>query len=491
MIEIEEMNQPHPSSEIQLTGEQMNQLLGNLENFEESRDEILRYLRIPNPQGAVAPPKDRVDTLKILPLIKWHEASEGVIEEEKFLARYITAINAGLFDAAINYLWNAAIDNLRSKVGNGDIELFAQEFHTKDGKATKKSEAIENLRWQVLTDQEFIEACHNIGYLSTVAKDKLHFVRTLRNKLSAAHPNDESVTPIELAHCTEIILKETLFAPTVPISINKNALIRALRRGEIDPSNLSIEKEALATFRREDSEGAALALFDIYTESSTPENSKRAIQELFPTLWEHLNERARKKSADKLLRYTNDANQEARDLGLQLLESVCGYSYLPQQIFEVELKRSIDTLEKVHSEWDNFYREPSPARRLAEITTVRKVPSNLLDYFLKTILRCYIGNSSGFSRNAAPHYRCILSSLPEEHKIAAILLISDEAFIRNEHNLSGRLEDLLNPLLEHLTNERAVELADKIRSYKGQLYQIHKDTGVERLRDGLIVDLPS
>ena len=47
-----------------------------------------------------------------------------LIKESYYLSKFFVAISTGLFDAALNYLWDETIKQLRIRIINGDIKYF-------------------------------------------------------------------------------------------------------------------------------------------------------------------------------------------------------------------------------------------------------------------------------------------------------------------------------------------------------------------------------
>ena len=57
--------------------------------------------------------------------------------EAVYISKFTAACAAGLFDAALNYLWNETIRNLREKVSRIDLEYF---FETVEQDPNKRKE---------------------------------------------------------------------------------------------------------------------------------------------------------------------------------------------------------------------------------------------------------------------------------------------------------------------------------------------------------------
>jgi hypothetical protein len=58
-----------------------------------------------------------------------------------------------------------------------------------------------------------------------------------------------------------------------------------------------------------------------------------------------------------------------------------------------------------HDAWDNFHNEPPLARRLRKfVPETGKIPKQVNDEYVRILVRCRVGRTTGVSRAAAPIY---------------------------------------------------------------------------------------
>jgi hypothetical protein len=96
----------------------------------------------------------------------------------ELVARMCVAVSTGLFDGAMNYIWNAAILHLRDKIRTFGLPVVAQILQ-KD---------FEERHLLELQDSRLLELCLK---LNIVDEDGFFFLdqcRDVRNNFSAAHP---------------------------------------------------------------------------------------------------------------------------------------------------------------------------------------------------------------------------------------------------------------------------------------------------------------
>ncbi len=138
----------------------------------------------------------------------WRDLPRELREIPEFLrgeliARMCVAVSTGLFDGAMNYIWNAAILHLRQKIRNFGLPVVAQ---------IRQSD-FEEKHLLELQDSRLLELCLK---LNIVDEDGFFFLdqcRDVRNNFSAAHPtlgkvNDREFTTF-LNRCVRYALADS------------------------------------------------------------------------------------------------------------------------------------------------------------------------------------------------------------------------------------------------------------------------------------------
>ena len=130
----------------------------------------------------------------------------------ELIARMCVAVSTGLFDGAMNYIWNAAVLHLRQKIRNFGLPVVAQ---------IRQSD-FEEKHLLELQDSRLLELCLK---LNIVDEDGFFFLdqcRDVRNNFSAAHPtlgkvNDREFTTF-LNRCVRYALADSSSPRGVDIS---------------------------------------------------------------------------------------------------------------------------------------------------------------------------------------------------------------------------------------------------------------------------------
>ena len=135
---------------------------------------------------------------------------ESLPPEEKrdarYLSKFVGATAIGLFDAALNYVWNEVVLNLRKKACLYGIELF---FDAAVGGKTRDLYKDEN-DLGGLKDTVLLDTCRKLELVSDVVYRKLDHILTMRNEVAASHPNVEKIGGFELLGWLQTCMKDVL-----------------------------------------------------------------------------------------------------------------------------------------------------------------------------------------------------------------------------------------------------------------------------------------
>lgn len=87
-----------------------------------------------------------------------------------YMSKFMLAISAGLFDAALNYLWDETIQQLRNRIIAYDLNYFFDQA-VADPEKRKDLKSAEDL--EKITDDELIRSASKIGFISSVGQQQL------------------------------------------------------------------------------------------------------------------------------------------------------------------------------------------------------------------------------------------------------------------------------------------------------------------------------
>ena len=115
------------------------QIKQSVDRFSGELTQYLDYLGLPT-ENVLVDVSERRKVIANLPVVT-EEISPARRSGSLYISKFIAACGVGLFDAALNYLWNETVTNIRSKVARFDLEYFFDSVVTDPKRrSTLKSE---------------------------------------------------------------------------------------------------------------------------------------------------------------------------------------------------------------------------------------------------------------------------------------------------------------------------------------------------------------
>jgi hypothetical protein len=396
-----------------------------------------------------------------------------------YLSKFLAAVGAGLFDAALNYLWDETVAELRRRIAAYDLAYFYDV-------AVTSPERRKNLRTEEdlskVEDQELIRAAREIALISPVGYQQLDLIRYMRNHASAAHPNQNDIQAYQLLGFLQTCISEVITLPESFEVAETKRLLNNVRQGNVDAASASATAEFFRGLNQVQADNIAAGLFGIYVELSSSEPARDAVRLLLPQLWVLVSEDQRQQFGMRYGRFVANGDIAQATLARQLFDVLGAAAYLPEQVRVAELATAIDDLLAAHRGFNNFHTEPGPARRLESLAGDH-IPDAVRAPYVAALVETFLTNGNGVAWNADPHYQnMILRLTPEEAEIALKRLFNEttQSTLRWD-KARTKYRELLDLLDPKITRPVARELMDGIRDFTGQPDDLSKDTGLRRL----------
>lgn len=388
-----------------------------------------------------------------------------------YLSKFVAALGAGLFDAALNFLWDETIKSLRVKVIQFDLDYFYSSTIT-DVDKRKRFSSEEHLTR--LDDWELIRGCNVTGLLSDIGYKHLDYIRDMRNWASAAHPNQNQLTGLDLVTWLQTCIREVIAKEPVASAIEIKRLLHNIREQSLSKKDVKHVEEHMLLMPTDIAISFLRTIFGMYTDANVAVGVKNNIKLVANKAWNVSPEEIRYELGVKYRTFAANAEIQRRDSAREFLELVDGLSYLPSETFQLELEQAIQNLYTAHVGFNNFYNEPPHARILRKyIPETGKIPKESRFQYVKTLTMCTIGNGYGVSGMAYPNYLeminlfqdtelLIFCYLPKKHEIASRLQLND---------CKSRFKKLASEFKIRTTNSRILTILELIERTKDNQLQ--------------------
>ena len=351
-----------------------------------------------------------------------------------YLSKFTVAVSVGLFDGALNFLWDETIKALRKLVANFDLEYFLLVARSLNSRY-KNIVSSEDL--QAISDHDLLEICRRIGFVNDINYKRLENVNYLRNHASAAHPNDNSLSGLEMLALLENCLKYAITAKPDHSVITIKTLFENIRIKEIPIEDFPHIGEDLLKQPQERVNDFVLSIFGIYTDERTNANTRKNIDRLTPHIWSKTLEETKYRIGSKFGVFRKNGEVDRQDYVQKFLETVNGEHYKDEDSLVAELLDKIQNLKTVHFEGNNFYNEYHHVKSIKKSIPTTGIPDGISKFFVKVTCICYTGNGLGYKKgvdeNALPYYVEFIESFTLSEIKDFILLFSDPEFVTDLH----------------------------------------------------------
>lgn len=402
-----------------------------------------------------------------------------------YIAKFMAAVASGLFDAALNYLWDETIHELRVRVAQYDIGYFF-DIAVGAEKRKKLSGAEDLVR---LDDSELITGAYKIELISELGFKHLDFIRYMRNWASAAHPNNNTLTGLQLISWLETCIREVINLPVSNVVAEIGKLLSNIKGSIIDAAAAKQIAVFFANLTLDQVSTLASGFFGIYTQETTTQQARQNVHQLLPYLWGRVDVRTRQQFGIKYGKFVATGEQQQQAWARQFLDVVGGASYIPDSLRAAEIQTAVENLLIAHRGWSNFQAEPPFARELQRLVGASaNVPKEALSAYVLGLVEVFLTNGNGASFAADTVYRELFARFDGDQALLAILSFNElHIASRLQFQLCGKqFRELLNLMQPKLTAPAARELLADIVEFQGPLDKLKIDSRIKAKVDNLL-----
>ena len=438
-------------------------IINNSNNFYLS---ILQTTGLPT-ENVLASLDERNSAVNNIPYVI-KKMDKELIKESYYLSKFFVAISTGLFDAALNYLWDETIKQLRIRIINGDIKYFYDVVISDDRR--RQFTTPEDLL--KINDNDLIKGALEIGLITQIGYKHLDFIRYMRNWASAAHPNQSDLTGLSLISWLEICIKEVIATPPSSIQIQIGQILNNIKSGEIDDTQASTMISFFTQLSTEKADTLAKGFFGIYIDEKTNQHTRSNINKLAPELWKIISEEVKSDFGVRYAMFLANGDNKTTTVAKLFLQGVGGMSYLPDTVKTPIINASLENLLTAHNGINNFYNEPPFALQLRSIVGSHGIPSEINFKYVKTIVTVFLTNGAGEAWAANSIYIELIKNFDGKQSFIALISFQDP-MIKSKLQFDlcqQKFFEMLGYLEVNITSEGVLNLLSEI---KDRVHELH------------------
>ncbi|WP_368223927.1 hypothetical protein [Aeromonas sp. s4] len=346
--------------------------------------------------------------------------------EALYLSKFIAACGAGLFDAALNFAWDETVVHLRRKVARFDLEYFYDSVVTDPSRRSKLRDESDLSK---IEEWELVRGCHLTGILSDIGYRHLDYIRDMRNWASAAHPNQNELSGLQIISWLETCIREVIAREPEAAAIEVKRFLNSIRTSDLSEADAQHIRTGMEHLPADIIRSLLRTLFGMYTADNAAVRVRNNIRLISHKCWALAPEDAKYECGLRFSTFASNGEVVRRAAAHEFLTGTEGLGYLPPDTLAVEMAERVTALYNAHNAFNNFYNEPAHAKSLlAYVPATGRIPEAVRRSYVKTLVMTRIGNGYGVSGVAIPHYDAMISRFTEEELKEVVKLPTDREF---------------------------------------------------------------
>lgn len=406
--------------------------------------------------------------------------TEAQRRDSLYLSKFLAAVAVGLFDAALNYLWDQTVAELRRRVEIYDLSYFYDSAVPTSDKRKSLKDASDLSK---LDDSELINGARQIGLISDMGFRHLDYIRFMRNWASAAHPNQNALTGLQLVSWLETCITEVISLPLSEVTVEIRRLLANIRAHRMTEEEAGRTSVFFANLPQEQVNNLASAFFGIHTRSDSSPEARDNVRLLAPLLWDRVAEPTRQELGVRYGRFVANNDQPEKQRAREFLTLTGAAQYVPEGLRAYEIDEAIQALLDAHRGFNNFHTEPPLVRELDRLVTPQgNVPKQVVRKYVWAVVETYVTNGNGVTRAAEPTLKSLLERFDSQQGLLALVaFLSPEVSSKLQFDLcQSKFRELMGWVRVKLSAPVALELLDTMQAFSGPLDKIHTDSNIKR-----------
>ena len=418
---------------------------------------------------------ERSDVLKNLPQVI-NELRDDHRRNAMYISKFVAACGVGLFDAALNYLWDETVRNLRRKVAMFDLTYFFDAVITDSVRRAKFKDADD---LDKLEDWDLIRGCRDTGLITGLGFRHLDYIRDMRNHASAAHPNQNDLTGLQLVTWLQTCIREVLDKAPEGAVIEVRRLLRSIREEQFTDESTRPVNQAIQHIPTALVVSLGRSIFGMFTDTALDTHVRNNIARVGCALWDVLPEDSRYELGLRHASFSANGEVARASLAHDFLLGVGGLTYLSPDVLSLELSNALDGLMSAHMGFNNFYTESPLAVALRSYVPANgRVPQSVVAKYVKALTLCRIGNGYGVSWGGEAVYVELIGRWQEsEVKLFVNLPMDPDVSSRLQFDIPAQLyQQLAVGFISTTTNGAVKRLLEFIAAFpQGVMSKLQAD----------------
>ena len=329
--------------------------------------------------------------------------AEQLRERER--RQIVAAFERRDYEIGLDFLWRRTVTALKKELAKVGLELLGEML----GKVgIDEDDNVEDL----LTDRDTVRLAEELGVVTSTGAMRLRHTHEIVSHFSQLEIEDddrEEVDESEAIASLKACVGVVLFKPKVEVA-SKFVEFRKALESESFASNEHRIDQLLSSpyfFLK-----LTIGILMNSAKSSTGAKLEHCLANtnvIIPRLWPMLRDTEKWQVGRAYAEVYSEGRKTSASGLKQALMKVQGFDFVPENLRSDAFVKAAEAILRAHDGMNNFYNEPSPTRRLAQLGT--SIPIRALPACMTALLSVLLGNIYGASYDALPVASAILREL--------------------------------------------------------------------------------
>lgn len=385
--------------------------------------------------------------------------------DARYLSKFVVGAGFGLFDYALNSIWNEVTLALRNKAITYGLDIFFDA--SVGGKMRELFNTEEDLAG--LKDNTLLNTCKKLELISETTYKKLAHILDMRNDIGISHPTNYTINAFELMGWFQTCIQDVLQDMPSESAIQVKAFIENLKNLDV-----IIEDEKIEKIKGQINSLSSLhcsrilrTIFGFYVSEESNQILRKNISKMIPIIWSTSVDEVKYKIGIIVEGYNNNLHTNKYKKGCEFFDIANGNKYRTKSERIINLENLSNELREAHFGYDNYYNEvPIVKKIMTYFEDSTDIPNEIALNLIHSIMLCRIGRGYSYKRGVSPsgkiYYDKFFNMLKDEFIPLFIIQLS-EFDIQQKLGRSISMEQALEMITEvkqNIINERYIESLD-------------------------------
>lgn len=390
---------------------------------------------------------------------------EELKKDARYLSKFVVGAGFGLFDYALNSIWNEVTLALRNKAITYGLDIFFDA--SVGGKMRELYNSEEDLAG--LKDNTLLNTCKKLELISETTYKKLAHILDMRNDIGISHPTNYTINAFELMGWFQTCIQDVLQDMPSDSAIQVKAFIENLKNLEVTIEDDKIEKikGQISSLSSLHCSRILRTIFGLYVSEDSSQILRKNISKMIPIIWSASVDDVKYKIGIMVEGYNNNLHTKKYEKGCEFFEIANGNKYRTESERIINLENLSNELRDAHFGYDNYYTEvPIIKKIMTYFEDSTDIPNEIALNLIHSVMLCRIGRGYSYKRGVSPsgreYYDRFFNILKDDF-IPLFIAQLCEFDIQQKLGRKIAMEQALEMITEvkhNIINERYVESLD-------------------------------